>query len=234
MRLAQFRHLPARDDQISASHVGIRENLTGAGGRVEPGIVDAAVSYNLLQPDSAPTRLPYEGFISCRHYRGVGPLGYAGRVRFVRVRIPAGKFLRAAHMSSKPRILVIDDDESARATIDAVLTRARYNVALAESGDEGIAQLQSKEFDLVVCDVAMPEKDGFATLRILKAIAPTVPVVMMAGDSADGFAFADDDLDYFETTLARGDAEIIAKPLLGSNLVALIYDCLAHRSAEIH
>lgn len=86
----------------------------------------------------------------------------------------------------------------------------------------------------MVCDVAMPEKDGFATLRVLEAIAPRVPVVMMAGDSADGFAFADDDLEYFETTLARGDAEIIAKPLLGSNLVALIYDCLAHRSAEIH
>jgi len=152
----------------------------------------------------------------------------------VRVRIPAGNFLRAALMSSEPRILVIDDDETALATINAVLTRARYNVALAESGDDGIAQLLSKEFDLVVCDVAMPEKDGFATLRILKAIAPTVPVVMMAGDSADGFAFADDDLEYFETTLARGDAEIIAKPLSGSNLVALIYDCLAHRSAGIH
>jgi CheY-like chemotaxis protein len=150
------------------------------------------------------------------------------------LRIPAGNFLWAALVSSKPRILVIDDDESALATINAVLTRARYSVALADSGDAGIAQLLSKQFDLVVCDVAMPEKDGFATLRILKAIAPRVPVVMMAGDSADGFAFADDDLEYFETTLARGDAEIIAKPLSGSNLVALIYDCLAHRSAEIH
>jgi CheY-like chemotaxis protein len=148
--------------------------------------------------------------------------------------IPAGNFPWAALVSTKPRILVIDDDESALATINAVLTQARYNVALADSGDDGIRQLLSKQFDLVMCDVAMPEKDGFATLRILKAIAPTVPVVMMAGDSADGFAFADANLEYFETTLARGDAEIITKPLSGSNLVALIYDCLAHRSAEIH
>ena len=72
-------------------------------------------------------------------------------------------------MSSKPRILVIDDDESALATINAVLTRARYNVALAESGADGIAQLLSKEFDLVVCDVAMPERNGFATLRAKSA-----------------------------------------------------------------
>ena len=68
-------------------------------------------------------------------------------------------------MNTKPRILVIVDDEYALAGINLVLTRARYNVDLAASGDDGIAQLLHKQFDLVVCDVAMPEKDGLATLR---------------------------------------------------------------------
>ena len=115
-----------------------------------------------------------------------------------------------------------------------MLTRARYNVDLAASGDDGIAQLLRKQFDLVVCDVAMPEKDGLATLRSLKAIAPTIPVVMLASDSGDDIAFDKADLEHFETTLVLGGARIIAKPLSGTSLVALIYDYLAHRSTSIH
>ena len=44
-------------------------------------------------------------------------------------------------MNAKARILVIDDDELVLATIRIMLTRARYDVALAASGDDGIAQL---------------------------------------------------------------------------------------------
>ncbi len=137
-------------------------------------------------------------------------------------------------MSAKARILIIDDDELVLATIKTMLTRARYDVALAASGDDGIAQLLQGSFDLVLCDVAMPEKDGLATLRSLKAIAPTVPVIMMASGPAEETAIDEIGLDYLGATLALGGARVIEKPFLGSNLVALIYDCLAHRSAQIH
>jgi CheY-like chemotaxis protein len=136
-------------------------------------------------------------------------------------------------MNAKARILVIDDDELVLATIKTVLTRARYDVALAAGGDEGIAQLLHKHFDLVLCDIAMPEKDGLATLRALKAVAPTIPFVMMASGPPDN-ATIDASLDYLGTALATGGARVIEKPFCGSNLVALIYDYLAYRSIRIH
>jgi CheY-like chemotaxis protein len=137
-------------------------------------------------------------------------------------------------MDAKARILVIDDDELVLATIKTMLTRAHYDVALAASGDEGIAQLLHKHFDLVLCDVVMPGKDGPATLRSLKAIAPTIPVVMMASGPANEVAIEETGLDYLGATLALGGARVIEKPFHGSELVAVIYGCLAYRSIRIH
>ena len=137
-------------------------------------------------------------------------------------------------MQAKARILVIDDDELVLATIKTMLTRARYDVALAASGDEGIAQLLHKHFDLVLCDIVMPQKDGLATLRGLKALAPTIPVVMMASGPAGETTIDESNLGYLGATLALGGARVIEKPFRGSNLVAVIYDCLAYRSIQIH
>jgi CheY-like chemotaxis protein len=137
-------------------------------------------------------------------------------------------------MDAKARILVIDDDELVLATIKTMLTRARYEVALATSCDDGLAELLRGAFDLVLCDIAMPEKDGLAALRGLKALAPTIPVVMMASAPAYETAVDETGLDYLDATLALGGARVIEKPFLGSQLVALIYDYLAHRSARIH
>ena len=74
-------------------------------------------------------------------------------------------------MHTKIRVLVIDDDELALAAIKSVLTRARYDVAVAHSGDEGMAQLLRESFDVVVCNIVTPEKRGLTTLRSLKALA---------------------------------------------------------------
>jgi len=136
-------------------------------------------------------------------------------------------------MNAKARILVIDDDELVLATIRIMLTRARYDVALAASGDDGIAQLFHRHIDLVLCDIATAEKDDHYTLRGLKALAPATPVIMMTSGPADARMIDRRGLDRRGVTLAVG-ARMIEKPFLGSNLVALIYDCLAHRSTRIH
>lgn len=136
-------------------------------------------------------------------------------------------------MNDKANILVIDDDELVLATIGTMLTRARYDVTLAANGDDGIAQLYHQHVDLVLCDIAMAEKDDLYTLRGLKALAPATPVIMMMSRPAEDRTIDRLGLDYLGATLAIG-ARVIEKPFLGSDLVALVYDCLAHRSTRVH
>ena len=73
-------------------------------------------------------------------------------------------------------ILVVDDDISHCTILQALLRGWGYNVALANSGQQALAQVREQVFDLVLCDVRMAEMDGIATLKEIKALNPAIPV----------------------------------------------------------
>jgi YesN/AraC family two-component response regulator len=56
-----------------------------------------------------------------------------------------------------------------------------YSVVSASDGDEAIAVLQQKSFDLVLLDIKMPRVDGFEVLRFLKERYPKTKVIMLTG-----------------------------------------------------
>ncbi len=72
-------------------------------------------------------------------------------------------------MSEVRRVLVVDDQEDIREMARLVLTGAGYEVATARSGREALMAAHSAAFDLVLLDIEMPELDGWATLRLLRA-----------------------------------------------------------------
>ena len=79
------------------------------------------------------------------------------------------------------RILAIDDDPAALDLIDSALRPEGFDVVKASGGQEGIDRANSERFDLVVCDLLMPEVDGFDVVTALKA-APTtsdVPILIL-------------------------------------------------------
>ena len=89
-------------------------------------------------------------------------------------------------------VLVIDDDPEAREIISRLLQRSGYEVASATSGPEGLELAHSLKPIAITLDVMMPEMDGWAVLRVLKA-DPTlrdIPVVMMSmlDDRSKGFS----------------------------------------------
>lgn len=61
-----------------------------------------------------------------------------------------------------PHILVIDDQESARITIEAVLAPCDYRLDFANNGAAGLQRLAERRYDVVLCDIMMPGMDGFA------------------------------------------------------------------------
>jgi CheY-like chemotaxis protein len=58
------------------------------------------------------------------------------------------------------RVLVVDDDALVRNAVQAMLTSGGHEVALAVDGEDGLQQFAREPFDLVLCDVIMPNMDG--------------------------------------------------------------------------
>jgi two-component system capsular synthesis sensor histidine kinase RcsC len=80
------------------------------------------------------------------------------------------------------RLLAIDDDPSCRKTIAYVLQTLGHTVAEAESGSVGLAILRQQSVDLVMTDLNMPGLTGWAVARLVKAMRPNLPVVLVTGD----------------------------------------------------
>lgn len=79
-----------------------------------------------------------------------------------------------------PRVLAIDDDPQSRELIEAALAE-KFEVVLASSGSEGLTLASEQHFDLVICDLIMPDLDGFGVITALRANEATrkLPVVML-------------------------------------------------------
>lgn len=64
-------------------------------------------------------------------------------------------------------ILLIEDNAAMRENISEILQLSNYSVTVAENGKVGIEQTRNKKFDLIICDIMMPELDGYGVLHIL-------------------------------------------------------------------
>jgi len=68
----------------------------------------------------------------------------------------------------KAKILIVDDDPDILVAIGAVLEARGYQMVTARDGEEGLAKLKEASPDLMILDLLMPRKDGFAVCKELK------------------------------------------------------------------
>jgi DNA-binding NtrC family response regulator len=78
-------------------------------------------------------------------------------------------------------ILVVDDDIPLRKVIETSLRGAGHNVIGTAGRDEVLALLQSKQFDLVITDVLMPDIEGTEVIKAVKTHQPEAAVLAMSG-----------------------------------------------------
>jgi CheY-like chemotaxis protein len=86
------------------------------------------------------------------------------------------------------RILVVEDDEFLRELYDELLKGEGYDVVLAVDGEQGLNQISSGGFDLVLLDIMLPKMDGLEILRHVKSKPPTTkngPVVLLTNLGQD-------------------------------------------------
>jgi diguanylate cyclase (GGDEF)-like protein/PAS domain S-box-containing protein len=103
------------------------------------------------------------------------------------------------------KILVVDDDATARMLMRAALRKSGFEVTLAESGEAGLRAFKADSFDMVMLDVDMPDMTGNEVCTVLRAQAdPLLPIVMVTGL---------DDVLSVENAYLSGATDFIAKPI---------------------
>lgn len=78
-------------------------------------------------------------------------------------------------------ILVVDDEETFRYMLSTLIASDGYNVDTAQDGVAAINAIQTKLYDVVLCDVKMPKVDGIEVLKFVKTNYPNTEVVMLTG-----------------------------------------------------
>jgi DNA-binding NtrC family response regulator len=118
---------------------------------------------------------------------------------------------------TKPKILVVDDDEDMRFTLQEVMSREGYQVVPAGDGIEALEKNQETEFDLVILDVKMPRLDGIETLRQLRENNPELTVIMVTAFGTRDLALEAIQLgayDYFSKPFDLGEIRIVVRRAL--------------------
>jgi CheY-like chemotaxis protein len=128
----------------------------------------------------------------------------------------------AAHPFS---LLVVDDNDIARESLEEYLTYHGFSVTLASSGKQCLCILEKQGFDLILMDIQMGEMDGITTMQKKAQIAQAkdIPVLALTALAMPGDR---------ERCLAAGAADYISKPVSVNMLLARIKDLLPGRPQQ--
>ena len=113
-------------------------------------------------------------------------------------------------------ILIIDDERSIRNTLRDILEYEKYKVDEAENGMDAIELIKNKTYDVILCDIKMPEMDGIEVLD--KALLFTdSPIIMISGHGT---------IETAVEAIKKGAYDYIAKPLDLNRLLITIRNAL--------
>jgi DNA-binding NtrC family response regulator len=84
-------------------------------------------------------------------------------------------------MSSKPKILIVDDEERFRTTMCKLLTVRGLEASAIGEGKEALKELREKSYDVIILDVRMPGMSGIQVMTELRKLDPFIEVIIMTG-----------------------------------------------------
>lgn len=131
------------------------------------------------------------------------------------------------------KILLAEDNRELASAIVQVLAIAKYDPSVAYDGVFALEKLKEGEYDLLICDIMMPRKDGFAVVKALREEGSNIPILMLTAR-----AETDDKV----LALDTGADDYLTKPFEVKELLARVRALLrrketvvkeAHRFADI-
>ena len=79
-----------------------------------------------------------------------------------------------------PKVLVAEDEKALARALELKLTKAGFGVSIVADGNDALTALQKDHFDILLLDLMMPNKDGFAVMSEMKAMKIHIPVVVLS------------------------------------------------------
>jgi excisionase family DNA binding protein len=101
---------------------------------------------------------------------------------------PAAAILTPPRRTTRPRVLVVDDEESIRELMTRTLALAEYDVETVADARTALERLRHSAYDLMIADLRMPGMDGLALIRDARRLQPSLPVIIVTGFSSEASA----------------------------------------------
>jgi DNA-binding response OmpR family regulator len=132
--------------------------------------------------------------------------------------LPAAPFRpEPARVTARRRILLVEDNADASATLADMLAVEGHHVVCAGDGRAGLARALAEPWDVIVCDIGLPELDGFALMQALRAQQEGARPYAIA---LTGYGQPDDEA----RGIAAGFDRYLVKPVGAAALLAVVAD----------
>ena len=120
----------------------------------------------------------------------------------------------------KGSVLIIDDEEEIRESIELLLNSEGLSTDTAATGEEGLKKVEENLYDLVLLDLMLPGKSGMEIQKDIRRIDPTLPVVIITAIGA---------LETAVTAIKEGSFDYVTKPWNNEKLVVIARNAIKQR-----
>src|SRR5205823_265462 len=117
-------------------------------------------------------------------------------------------------------VLIIDDEEEIRESIELLLTSEGLNTDTAANGEEGLKKIDENFYDVVLLDLMLPGKSGMEVQKDIRRIDPTLPVIIITAIGA---------LETAVTAIKEGSFDYVIKPWNNEKLVVIVNNAVKQR-----
>jgi len=131
--------------------------------------------------------------------------------------------VKATSIPSTGWVLIIDDEAEIRESLETLLSLEGYNVDSAATGEEGLARLGEQSYDLVLLDLALPDRSGMELLSDIRSQDAQLAVIMITAYGT---------VENAVRAMQVGAANFIQKPWDNEKLLADVRAAVARRRAE--
>ena len=125
--------------------------------------------------------------------------------------------------ASAGSVLIVDDEAAIRESLQTLLEFEGYSVEVANDGEEGLARIGERPFDLILLDFALPERNGIEILRDIRERDAELPVIMITAYGT---------VENAVNAMQAGATNFIQKPWDNEKLLADVRTAVGRRRAE--
>src|SRR6201993_1706517 len=117
-------------------------------------------------------------------------------------------------------VLIIDDEEEIRESIEMLLNSEGLSTDTAASGEEGLKKIEESFYDAVLLDLMLPGKSGMDVQQEIQRVDPTLPVIIITAIGA---------LETAVTAIKNGSFDYVTKPWNNEKLVVIVTNAIKQR-----